>query len=75
MVRQEEGHDLRRAVAPLGGVLNDTVGALALRLEERQSESAHNKIREGASLEEQARSTKCPPLADYFPQGFKRWRT
>ena len=28
MVRQEEGHDLRRAVAPLGGVLNDTVGAV-----------------------------------------------
>ena len=27
-------------------------------------ESAHNKIREGASLEEQARSASCPSLAD-----------
>ena len=28
IVRQKEGHILRRAVVPLGGVLNDTVGAV-----------------------------------------------
>ena len=35
-----------------------------MRLEERQTESPRNKIREGASLEEQVRSASCPSLAD-----------
>ena len=57
IVRQKEGHILRRAVVPLGGVLNDTSGQFRLRLEERQTKLPRNKVREGASLEEQARST------------------
>ena len=38
-------------------------------------ESAHNKIREGASLEEQARSASCPSLADTLVPLFKPCRT
>ena len=65
----------RQAVAPLGGVLNDTSGAFGLRLEERQTESPRNKIREGASLEEQVRSASCPSLADILAPLFKPCRT
>ena len=39
------------------------------------SESAHNKIREGASLEEQVRSASCPSLADTLASVFKPCRT
>ena len=38
------------------------------------SESAHNKIREGASLEEQVRSASCPSLADTLASVFKPCR-
>ena len=50
-------------------------GRFCLRLEERQTESPRNKIREGASLEEQARSASCPSLADTLASAFKPCRT
>ena len=47
----------RQAVAPLGGVLNDTAGGGSVCGSKNDKQRApRNKIREGASLEEQVRS-------------------